>query len=148
MRACAHVTLRAFAGIGQHHHPGFGFAGSLQYAVEIGVETARNHQNRGAKFVQGHKHLLLGLRLRHDAHFILDRQNFGDACPEDGLIVGQNQFQHLLSSSPLVANEIVGVNHAGHAARLRGTTVGFVGTHYTTPALDDYTFFGSGHLRR
>ena len=60
------------------------------------MEPARDHQNGGAKFVQGHEHLLLGLRLRHDAHFVFNRQHFGDARAKDGLIVGQNQFQHLL----------------------------------------------------
>jgi hypothetical protein len=88
------------------------------------------------------------LCLRHDAHFILYRQHFGNACPEDGLIVGQNQFQHLFSSSPLVANKIVGVNHAGHTARLRGTAGRFVGAHHAPPALDDYTFFGPRHFWR
>ena len=41
------------------------------------------------------------------------------------------------------------VNHAGHAACLRGTAAGgFVGTHDTTPALNDYAFFGPGHFGR
>jgi hypothetical protein len=39
------------------------------------------------------------LRLRHNAHFVFDRQHFGDARPEDCLVVGQNQFQHCVSSS-------------------------------------------------
>jgi hypothetical protein len=53
-----------------------------------------------------------------------------------------------LSSSPLVADEIVGVDHAGHTSCLRGTAVGLVGAYYTAPALDDYAFFGSCHFRR
>ena len=65
------------------------------------MEPARNDQYGGAKFVQGHEHLLLGLRLRHDAHFIFDRQYFGDARAKDRLIVGQNQFEHCSLSSCL-----------------------------------------------
>ena len=54
------------------------------------MESAGDDQHCGAKLVQGHEHLLLGLRLRYDPHLVFYGKNFGDPRTEDCLIVGQN----------------------------------------------------------
>src|SRR5216683_4092431 len=48
-----------------------------------------------------------------------------------------------------VANELVRVDDAGYAARLRRTARGwFIGTHYASATLDHYVFFSAGDIRR
>jgi len=107
----------------------------LQDAGEIGMESTRYHQNRSSKFVQGHEHLLLGLRLRNNAHLVFDRQNLGDPRAKNCLVVGQYQFEHLLRTSRLrLANKIVGINYTSHA--LRVTDAG-VFTYHSSLALHD-----------
>ena len=98
MRTRSHISLRALASIGQHDHACFVAVRGLQHAVEIGMEPTSDNQHGGAKLVQSHEHLLLGLRLRHNAHFVFDRQHFGDSRAEDCLVIGQNQFEHRVSS--------------------------------------------------
>ncbi len=94
-----YVALGAHAGIGQHHHPGLVPAGSLQDGIEIGVETAGNHQHGSPELVERHEHLLGRLGLSHDAHFVLNRQHFGDSRPKNGLIVAKMSFS--IASAPL-----------------------------------------------
>ena len=90
MRPGRHVTLRALARVGQHYHAGFGFVRRLQHGQEVAMKAAGNHQHGRAELIQRHEHLFLGLRLRHNAHFVFNRQYFGDSRAEYSLIVGQN----------------------------------------------------------
>ena len=73
MAACAHVALRALAGIGEHDHSRSYLVGSLQYPIEVGMKSAGNDQHRGAKLIERHEHLFGSLRLRHNAHLIFYR---------------------------------------------------------------------------
>ena len=63
------------------------------------METSGNDEHGGAEFIEGHEHLLGGLRLSHDAHFVFHGQDLRDAGTEDRLIVGQNELQHGLRST-------------------------------------------------
>src|SRR5438128_5568640 len=112
------------------------------------MESARHDQHGGAEFIQGHEHLLLGLRLRDNAHLVLDRQYFGDSCAENCLIIGQNQFEHRFSSSPLAANKIVSINHASNAARFPGIAGGFIAANHPPSALNHNFSLTPGYFRR
>ena len=92
------MLLRALAGIGQDDDAGLRLVGALHDGGKVVVESRRNHQYRGAKLIQRHEHLFRSLRLGHDAHLVFHRQHFGDARPEDCLVVGQNQFEHFQRS--------------------------------------------------
>ena len=65
---------------------------------EIVVKARRHHQHRGTEFVQSHEHLLLRLGLRHNSHLIFHGKHFSDARPEDRLVIGQNQFEHVVNA--------------------------------------------------
>jgi hypothetical protein len=56
------------------------------------MKSSGNDQDRCAKLVERHEHLLGSLRLRHDAHFIFHGQYFGNARSENRLIVGEYQL--------------------------------------------------------
>src|SRR5207245_2968188 len=49
-----------------------------------------------------------------------------------------------------MANKIVGIDHAGHAASLRGAAAGrgFVGAAHAPTALNDHVVLGAGYFRR
>ena len=59
-------------------------------ALKSDVESARDDEHGRPEFIQRHEHLFGGLRLRHNAHLVFDRQNFGDPRAENCLIIGQN----------------------------------------------------------
>ena len=92
------MLLRALAGIGEHDDAGLGLVGGLHDGGKIVVKSRRHDQHGGAKLIQRHEHLLRSLRLRHDAHLVFHRQHFGDARAENCLVIGQNQFEHVVNA--------------------------------------------------
>src|ERR1019366_6809282 len=85
-------------------NPGcFGGGRPRHNSGKVAMESRSHHQHRGTKLVQCHEHLFRGLGLGHNAHLIFHRQHFGNAGPEDRLVIGQNQFEHVVNApkSPL-----------------------------------------------
>src|SRR5581483_12141038 len=116
VRAGAHIFLRALASIAEHYNSRADFIRRLHNGVEVAVKPASHHQNCGAEFVESHKHLLRSLRLRNDAHLVFYGQHLGDARAKNSLVVGQNEFQHWLSTSRLrLTNKIVSIDHTSYA---------------------------------
>jgi hypothetical protein len=85
-----HVTLRALAGISQHDQPGLIADGRLQHGIKVVEKSPRHNQHGSAELIQSHEHLLRGLRLRYNAHFVFHSQHFGNARAKNGLVIGQN----------------------------------------------------------
>jgi hypothetical protein len=81
-------------------------------------------QHRGAEFVERHQHLFRCLRLRHNAHLVFYRQNFGDARAENCLVISQNQFQHLFCTSRLtLPHKIVRINHTRYSVLVAAASI-------------------------
>src|SRR5205807_7961592 len=79
----------------QHDHTGLGAVRGLHDRGKVVMESRRRDQHCGTELVQRHEHLFGCLRLGHNAHLIFHGKHFGDARPEDRLVIGQNQFEHL-----------------------------------------------------
>ena len=94
MRASTHIFLSALAGVAQDDNPRADLVRRLQHTVEFVVKAPSHYQHCRAEFIERHEHLLRRLRLRHNAHLVLDRQHLGDPRTKNCLIIGQYQFQH------------------------------------------------------
>src|SRR5439155_24685758 len=111
-----HVFLRAFARVPKDHNAGTGLAGSLQNRVKFSMKSTGYDQHGSAELFQRHEHLLRGLRLGNNAHFVLNCEHLCDPCTKDCLVISQNQFEHCLSTSRL-ANEVISIDHTSYALR-------------------------------
>src|SRR5579859_317952 len=92
------MPLRALAGVSQHNHARFGLIGRHHNRGKVVMESCCNDEHRGTELVQRHEHLFRGLGLGHNAHLIFHGKHFCDARPEDCLVIGQNQFEHVVNA--------------------------------------------------
>src|SRR5262249_33116916 len=135
--------------IGQNDDARLCLGCGLDDCAEVVVEAASDDEDSGAELVERHHHLFRGLRLRHDPHLVFDRQDFGDACTENRLVVGQDEFEDVFRSPPLrITYEFIGVNHAGHTPALGLAPGRFVGANHATPALNHNIILRPSHLGR
>jgi hypothetical protein len=88
----------ALAGVGQHNNASLRFVGSLYDGSEVTIKPRSHNQNSGAEFIERHEHLFRRLCLGHDTHLVLNGEHFRDAGSEDCLVIGQNQFEHVLKA--------------------------------------------------
>ena len=76
--------------------------GCISYTLKIRQEAGREDEHGGAELVDRHHHLFDGLCLGDDAEIVFHGKHFGDTRTENGLIVSQNDLQHIVRS-PILA---------------------------------------------